>query len=330
MSEKTTDASRGSGALALPAPAEAPRAEAKAGFWAKLKRGLFMTHTEILDRVGAAVEGRAVLDDATIEHLEEALLGADLGVDTTLELVSRVRQRARRDAAGVSQLRELLREEMAGLLVEAAVSAPALAKPSVVLVVGVNGVGKTTSIAKLTRRLLDRGESVLLAAGDTFRAAASEQLALWGTRLAVEVVRQSAGSDPASVVFDALQAARARQVDHVIVDTAGRLHTKDHLMAELAKIARVVDREAPERRRFTLLVLDATNGQNAVVQAREFARIADVDGVLLSKLDGTAKGGVAVAIARELRLPVLFLGVGESADDLVDFEPREFAAALLG
>lgn len=316
--------------LELPAETSTPRVEPRARFWQKLKRGLLMTHTEILDRVGAAVEGRAVLDDATVEHLEEALLGADLGVDTTMALVERVRRRARREAAGVDQLRALLREEMGGLLAEASVQAPPLVKPGVVLVTGVNGVGKTTSIAKLARRLLDRGDSVLLAAGDTFRAAAGEQLALWGERLGVEVVRQSPGSDPASVVFDALQAARARRVDYVIVDTAGRLHTKDHLMAELAKMSRVIDREAPERARFTLLVLDATNGQNAVTQAREFARVAKVDGVLLSKLDGTAKGGVAVAIARELKLPVLFLGVGETADDLVDFEPREFANALLG
>src|SRR5436190_1558994 len=236
--------------LQLPPEQAAPRAAEKAGLWQKLKRGLFMTHTEILDRVGAAVEGRAVLDEGTIEHLEEALLGADLGVETTLELVGRIRQRARREAAGLDQLRDLLREEMTGLLVEASTAAPPIAKPGVILVVGVNGVGKTTSIAKL----------------------------------------------------------------------AGRLHTKDNLMAELAKMARVIDREAPERKRFTLLVLDATNGQNAVTQAREFARIAAVDGVLLSKLDGTAKGGVAVAIARELKLPVMFLGVGESPDDLVDFE----------
>jgi signal recognition particle GTPase len=205
--------------LQLPPEQASPRAVEKAGLWQKLKRGLFMTHTEIIDRVGAAVEGRAVLDEGTIEHLEEALLGADLGVETTLELVGRVRQRARRENAGMDQLRSLLREEMAGLLVEASASAPALGKPGVILVVGVNGVGKTTSIAKLARRLQARGESVLLAAGDTFRAAASEQLALWGQRLGVEVVQQSAGSDPASVVFDALQAARSRRVDHVIVDT---------------------------------------------------------------------------------------------------------------
>jgi fused signal recognition particle receptor len=171
---------------------------------------------------------------------------------------------------------------------------------------------------------------VLLAAGDTFRAAAIEQLAIWGERLGVEVVRQTPGGDPGAVVFDALRAARARGADRVFVDTAGRLHTKDHLMAELAKVRRVIDREAPDWQRRTLLVLDATTGQNALAQAREFARIVPVDGVLLAKLDGTAKGGMAVAVARELRLPVLHLGVGEDPDDLVDFRPREFAAALLG
>ncbi len=316
--------------LQLPPESTAPPEAKRGGFWQKLKRGLLMSHTEIVDRVSAAVEGRAVLDDTTLEHLEEALIGADLGVETALELVSRVRQRARREDAGLDRLRALLSEEMAGMMATVAASAPGIAAPSVVLVVGVNGVGKTTSIAKLGRRFQAAGQSVLFAAGDTFRAAASEQLALWGERLGIEVVRQAAGSDPASVVFDALQAARSRRVDHVVVDTAGRLHTKDHLMAELAKIARVIERETPDRRRFTLLVLDATNGQNAVTQAREFLRTVPVDGVLLTKLDGTAKGGVAVAIARELKLPVLYLGVGEGADDLVDFSAADFAAALLG
>ncbi|MEO8504328.1 MAG: signal recognition particle-docking protein FtsY [Acidobacteriota bacterium] len=316
--------------LELPAETSAPAAPEPGGFWKKLTRGLLMTHTELLDRVSAAVEGRAVLDEATIEHLEEALIGADLGVDAALELVARIRKLAPKGDASLERLRAMLTQEMSAMLVEASAGAKAIAKPSVVLVVGVNGVGKTTSIAKLARRFQSAGETVLMGAADTFRAAASEQLALWGQRLDVEVVRQAAGSDPASVVFDALQAARSRQVDHVIVDTAGRLHTKDHLMAELAKMSRVIEREAPERKRFTLLVLDATNGQNAVTQAREFTRTVTVDGVLLSKLDGTAKGGVAVAIARELRLPVLYLGIGEGADDLVDFRPREFAAALLG
>jgi len=309
---------------------DAPDGERK-GFWSKLKRGLLMTHTELLDRMGAAIEGRAVLDEQTVEQLEEALIAADLGVETAMDLVERVRQRARRGAAEVPQLRQLLIEEMAAILAEVspppAASAPG---PGVTLVVGVNGAGKTTSIAKLARRERDAGRSVVLAAADTFRAAASEQLALWGERLGVPVVRQAAGADPAAVVHDALTAARSRHADEVIIDTAGRLHTKDHLMAELAKIGRVVAKEAPERRRRAILVLDATTGQNAIAQAREFTRAVPLDGVLLAKLDGTAKGGMAVAVARELKLPVLYLGIGEGAEDLVEFRAREFAAALLG
>ncbi len=304
---------------------------AEAGFWTKLKRGLLMTHTELLERLDAAVAGRAVLDEATVAHLEEALIGADLGVATALELVERLKRAARSGEAGdLGRLRQRLVEEIGQVLAEAPRARPLLPGPAVILLVGVNGVGKTTSIAKLARRELDAGHRVLLAAGDTFRAAAVEQLALWGERLGVEVVRQAAGADPGAVVFDALRAARARGVDRVLVDTAGRLHTKDNLMAELAKIGRVIEREAPDWQRRTLLVLDATTGHNALAQARQFARVVAVDGVLLAKLDGTAKGGMAVAVARELRLPVLYLGVGETADDLVDFQPEEFAAALLG
>ena len=202
--------------------------------------------------------------------------------------------------------------------------------PLITLMVGVNGVGKTTTIAKLARYHTDEGEKVLLAAGDTFRAAAIEQISLWAERIGVDVVRQKAGGDPAAVVYDALHAGRARKVDHVIVDTAGRLHNKENLMAELAKIGRVIDREAPGWSRRTLLVLDATTGQNAISQAREFARTVPVDGVVLTKIDGTAKGGMAVAVARDLKLPVLYLGVGEAAEDLVEFKPQEFATALLG
>jgi fused signal recognition particle receptor len=313
------------------APATQPAEPEKKGLWQKLKRGLFMTHTEIIERIDAAIDGRAVLDDVTVEHLEEALIGADLGVETALALVERLRERARRgEAQDVSRLRGgILAEEMGKLLEETPRPVELGPGPAVVLVVGVNGVGKTTSIAKLARREQDVGRRVVIAAGDTFRAAAIEQIALWGERLGVEVVRQKPGGDPAAVVFDAIQAARARGAQRVIVDTAGRLHTKDHLMAELAKIGRVIEREAAGWQRRTLLVLDATTGQNALAQAREFIKVVPVDGVLLSKLDGTAKGGMAVAVGRELGLPVLYLGVGESAEDLVDFQPQEFAAALL-
>jgi fused signal recognition particle receptor len=312
------------------APAAPPAEPEKKGFWQKLKRGLFMTHTEMIERIDAALDGRAVLDERTVEQLEEALIAADLGVETSMALVERLRERVKSgEAEDLSHLRHLLAEEMGKLLLETAPPAELGAGPAIILMVGVNGVGKTTSIAKLARREQEAGRKVVLAAGDTFRAAAIEQLTLWGDRLGLAVVRQKPGGDPAAVVFDALQAARARGADRVIVDTAGRLHTKDHLMAELAKIGRVIEREAAGWQKRTILVLDATTGQNALIQAREFLKTVPVDGVLIAKLDGTAKGGMAVAIARELRLPVLYLGVGETAEDLVDFKPEEFAAALV-
>jgi fused signal recognition particle receptor len=303
----------------------------RASLLGKLKRGLFMTQAELVEKMSAAVSGHVTLDDRTLEYLEEALISADLGVDTALELVERVKRNATRDqATDPSRLRRLLADEMAELLEKAPPPRRLGRGPLVTLVVGVNGVGKTTSIAKLARRAQERGERVVLAAADTFRAAAIEQLALWGERLKVEVIRQAPGSDPAAVVYDAIHAARARRADQLIVDTAGRLHTKDHLMAELGKIGRVVEREAADWQRRTLLVLDATTGQNALAQARTFTQVVPVDGVLLAKLDGTAKGGMAIAVSRELKVPVLYLGVGETADDLVEFRPREFAAALLG
>ncbi len=278
---------------------------------------------------GGALDLPARLDEESIDDLEEALLAADLGVATTTRLIDRLRERVRRSDLGRhGRLRELLAEEIERLLRESP-EPPIEGYPRVTLVVGVNGAGKTTSIAKLARRDLAAGRRVILAAADTFRAAAIEQLSLWGERLGVEVIRHAASSDPAAVVFDAIQAARAGGVDHLIVDTAGRLHNKDQLMAELAKIRRVVDREAKDWAVATLLVLDATTGQNALAQARAFLTSAVADGVLLTKLDGTARGGMVVAVARELRLPVLFLGVGETADDLVEFDPKEFAAALV-
>jgi fused signal recognition particle receptor len=313
-------------AAAAPAPQDRPK-----GFWKKLKRGLFMTHNEIIDRVGAAIEDRAVIDEETLEYLEESLIAADIGVETSLELVESVRQDAKRFEGGdLLRLRERLVDEMAVLLLDAPTVPARPEGPLITLLVGVNGVGKTTSAAKLARWSQARGEKVILVAADTFRAAAIEQLTLWSERLGVDLIKQGPEADPAAVVYDALQAGRARGADHLIVDTAGRLHNKQHLMAELAKIRRVIDKEAADRQVRTLLVLDATTGQNAVVQAKEFTRTVDVDGVLLAKIDGTAKGGVVVAIARELRLPVVFLGVGETADDLVEFRARDFAAALLG
>ncbi|HEX3554818.1 MAG TPA: signal recognition particle-docking protein FtsY [Thermoanaerobaculia bacterium] len=301
------------------------------GFWKKLKRGLFMTHTELIEKVSDAMSNRVTLDDSTLDYLEEILIGADLGVDTSLELVERVKKNALKEqTTTAAKLRKLLSDEVADVLNEMPRPRVFGRGPMLTLVVGVNGVGKTTSIAKLARRHQQKGERVMLAAGDTFRAAAIEQLALWGDRLGVEVVRQGQGADPGAVVYDAIHAARARRIDQLIVDTAGRLHTKDHLMAELSKVRRVIDREAADWQKRTILVLDATTGQNALAQARTFSQVVPIDGVLLAKLDGTAKGGMVVAIARELRLPVLYLGVGEKAEDLVDFRPREFASALVG
>jgi fused signal recognition particle receptor len=316
--------------LELAPEAKIPEAQS-GGFWQKLKRGLLMTHTEMLERLDAAVDGRGTIDAGTLDALEEALITADLGVETATELVDRLRADVKSgQAKDVTRLRERLVDEISILLLDAPAPPKVVSGPRVTLVVGVNGVGKTTSIAKLARRAQLDGRRVLLAAGDTFRAAAVEQLSLWGERLGIEVVRQQSGADPAAVVFDALQAAKARKVDEVIIDTAGRLHTKTQLMGELGKIGRVVDREAAGWARRTLLVVDATTGQNAVQQAREFKAVVPIDGVVLAKVDGTAKGGVAVAIARDLRLPVVHLGVGEKAEDLIDFRPREFAAALFG
>ncbi|MEM6456629.1 MAG: signal recognition particle-docking protein FtsY [Acidobacteriota bacterium] len=316
--------------LELAPEARFPEEEEKKSLWGKLKRGLFMTHTEVIDRIEAAMEDRAVIDDETAEFLEESLIGADIGVETAMELVETVRARIKPgQAKDLLAMRDILADEISVLLLDAPQPPPRGTKPLVTLIVGVNGAGKTTSIAKLAKLATRRdGEKVLLAAGDTFRAAAIEQLSLWGERVGVDVVRQQTGGDPAAVVYDALQAARARKVDQIIVDTAGRLHNKEHLMKELNKIGRVIEREAPDWAQRTVLVLDATSGQNAIVQAREFTKTVDVDGVILTKLDGTAKGGMAVAVARDLRLPMMYLGVGEGMDDLIAFNARDFASAL--
>ena len=317
--------------LELAPETQAPQEEEQKNFWGKLKRGLFMTHTEIIEKVSAAVKDETALDESTLEYLEEVLIGADMGVETSLDLVALVRKNALKEqTTSATRLRKILSDEIADLLFQAPKPRLLGKGPVLTLVVGVNGVGKTTSIAKLAKRAQQQGQRVMLAAGDTFRAAAIEQLALWGERLGVEVVRQAQGADPGAVIYDAIHAANARRIDNLIVDTAGRLHTKDHLMAELSKVRRVIDREAANWQKQTILVLDATTGQNALAQAKTFSQVVPIDGVLLAKLDGTAKGGMVVAIAKELRLPVLYLGVGEKADDLVDFRPREFASALLG
>jgi fused signal recognition particle receptor len=313
--------------------AEAPSAR-KTTFFSKIRRGLFMTHTEILDKLGAAVKKGLGIDEAVLESLEEALLEADVGTETAAALTEAVRSRAdsaaRKDLEG---LRRLLIEEIERLLAPASAPAgPAGGPPplEVLFLVGVNGSGKTTTTAKLARRAAADGRSVMLAAADTFRAGAIEQLEIWGERLELPVVRHKEGADPSAVLFDALSAAKARGTQLLLIDTAGRLHTKKNLMEELAKMRRIAGREVPGAPHQTLLVLDATTGGNGLAQARKFVDAAGVTGVVLTKLDGSARGGIVLAIYRELRLPVLFVGVGEGMDDLVPFDASEYARALLG
>jgi fused signal recognition particle receptor len=304
----------------------------RSGFFAKVKRGLFMTHTEILEKLGSAVKKGLGIDESVLESLEEALIEADVGAETAGALADAVRTRSGgAERADLEGLRRLLTEEIERLI--AAAPAPAVSPDApleVVFLVGVNGSGKTTTAAKLAARRLEEGRSVLLAAADTFRAGAIEQLAIWADRLKVPVVRHREGADPSAVLFDAIAAAKARGVRTLLVDTAGRLHTKQNLMGELAKMRRIAAREVPGAPHQTLLVLDATTGSNGLAQARRFVEAAGATGVVLTKLDGSAKGGVVLAIYRELGLPVLFVGVGEGIDDLIPFEPSEYARALLG
>jgi fused signal recognition particle receptor len=314
-------------------PDSAPTAPARerGGFFAKVKRGLFMTHTEILEKLGTAVKKGLGIDESVLESLEEALLSSDVGADTAAALADAVRERSsaaeRTDLAG---LREILRAEIERTLASAPKAAARADVPlSVSFLVGVNGSGKTTTAAKLAAREKEAGRSVLLAAADTFRAGAIEQLQTWADRLELPVVRHREGADPSAVLFDALSAAKARQTQTLIVDTAGRLHTKKNLMDELSKMRRIAAREVPGAPHQTLLVLDATTGVNGLTQARRFVEAAGADGVVLTKLDGSARGGIVLAIYRELRLPVLYVGVGESVDDLVPFDPAEYARALL-
>jgi fused signal recognition particle receptor len=311
------------------APA-APRP--RGGFFAKVRRGLFMTHTEIIEKLGTAVKQGLGFDESVLESLEEALLAADVGADTASALTDAVRSRA--GGAGskdLAALRELLLEEIEKVIASAPRPAGRPAVPLfVTFLVGVNGSGKTTTTAKLAAREKAAGRTVLLAAADTFRAGAIEQLQTWADRLGLALIRHSEGADPSAVLFDALSAAKARGASSLLVDTAGRLHTKKNLMDELAKMRRIAAREVPGAPHETLLVLDATTGVNGLVQARRFVEAAGATGVVLTKLDGSARGGIVLAIYRELRLPVLYVGVGEAVDDLVPFDPAEYAKALLG
>jgi fused signal recognition particle receptor len=305
---------------------------ARGGFFAKIRRGLFMTHTEILEKLGTAVKTGLGIDESVLESLEEVLVASDVGAETASALADAVRERAngaeRKDLAA---LREMLLAEIERVLASAPREAPRINAPLfVTFLVGVNGSGKTTTAAKLAAREKEAGRSVLLAAADTFRAGAIEQLQTWADRLGVPVMRHREGADPSAVLYDALSAAKARGIATLIVDTAGRLHTKHNLMEELSKMRRIAAREIPGAPHQTLLVLDATTGVNGLAQARRFVEAAGATGVVLTKLDGSARGGIVLAIYRELKLPVLYVGVGETVDDLVPFDPSEYARALLG
>ena len=269
------------------------------------------------------------LDDDFYEELEEALILADIGAATAADTVAQLRKRVSQKLLGrADEVKDALRDILAEKLDVGDPSMDLSTQPSVVLIIGVNGVGKTTSIGKLAARYKSEGKKVLLCAGDTFRAAAADQLEIWADRAGVDIVRQHEGADPGAVLFDALQAAKARNVDVVLCDTAGRLHNKQNLMNELAKLRKIIDREVPDAAKETLLVLDATTGQNGLVQARTFKETAGLTGIILTKLDGTAKGGIVVAIAQELRVPVKFVGVGEGINDLKPFDAKEFTADL--
>jgi fused signal recognition particle receptor len=300
------------------------------GLLDRLKAGIQKTRSGLLDRLEDALAGRKEIDAAVLDEIEETLYTADIGVATTTEIVDRLRERVERHQLGDGEeLKRLIREHLLEVLEGAERPMPHVAEPpAVVMVVGVNGSGKTTTIGKLARRYQSEGRKVLLCAADTFRAAAIEQLEVWGQRTGTEVIRQKSGADPSAVIFDALQAAKARKVDYVIVDTAGRLHTKENLMAELEKMRRTATRVVSGAPHEVLLVLDATTGQNGLEQARRFTESSGVTGIVLTKLDGTAKGGVVVAITRELNLPIRYIGVGEKADDLLPFDPEQFIASI--
>jgi fused signal recognition particle receptor len=296
----------------------------------RLKSGIRKTRASLASHLEEVLVGARQIDPALLEELEYALIAADIGVATAQEILELIRQKVDRKLVGdASQLRQLIREHLAEVL-RATQKPPALVSepPAVVMVVGVNGTGKTTTIGKLAHRYRSEGRSVLLCAADTFRAAAIDQLEIWGQRTGAEVIRQRPGADPSAVLFDALQAGRARRLDYVIADTAGRLHTKSNLMAELDKMRRTAARLVPGAPHEVLLVMDATTGQNGLEQARRFTESCGVTGLVLAKLDGTAKGGVVIPIARELNLPIRYVGVGEKAEDLLPFEPERFTASL--
>ncbi len=327
---KKTDEMFGFGKKKSPASSVAA-AEPPPSVFARLKAGLARTRSNLSDALGDLLRGKKQIDDELLEDLETLLLTADVGVEATRRVIDDLTARvSRRELADPDALGEVLRGQLAELLrsIDKPVVESAPGRPQVVLMVGINGAGKTTTIGKLARRFKDDGNSVMLAAGDTFRAAAVEQLQAWGTRNDVPVIAQATGADAASVIYDALEAATARNVDILIADTAGRLHTKTNLMDELAKINRVLQKIDPSAPHEVMLVVDAGTGQNALNQARQFNEAVGLTGITLTKLDGTAKGGIVFAIAEQLAVPIRFIGIGETVDDLRPFDADEFVRAL--
>lgn len=297
----------------------------------KLKTGLTKTRDNLTDKINEALNLAVTIDDDMYEELEEALIMSDIGMDTTIEIIDRLKAKIRKEKINdVEMVKPALKEVIAEMMLEGDYEEEEEDnEKKVMLIIGVNGVGKTTSIGKIAARNKNNGKKVLLAAADTFRAAAIDQLDIWSQRANVDIVKHQEGSDPAAVVFDAVQAAKARDVDLLICDTAGRLHNKKNLMDELAKINRIIDRELGDRKKETLLVLDGTTGQNAVIQAKQFMEACPINGIILTKLDGTAKGGVVISIKNTLNIPVKYIGVGEGVEDLQKFNAKEFAEALL-
>ena len=300
------------------------------GFFDKIKAGLAKTRNALSDTLGSVFSGFSEIDDDFYDELEESLILADLGVDTACKAVEQLRKAVREQhLKSTEEARQALKEILAQMLSVGDTALNLSTNPSVILVIGVNGVGKTTTIGKISKQLVDQGKKVLLVAGDTFRAAAADQLEIWAGRSGADLVRQHEGADPASVVYDGIQSAKAKGSEVIIIDTAGRLHNKTNLMNELNKISRIVERELPNAAKEVLLVLDGTTGQNGLIQAKQFKEIAGVTAIALTKLDGTAKGGIVIAVADALQIPVKFVGVGEQAEDLMPFEARAFVEALI-
>ena len=300
------------------------------GFFDKIKAGLTKTRDALSNTLGSVFSGFSEIDDDFYDELEECLILADLGVETATKAVEQLRKTVREQHLKTTEeAKSALKDILTGMLEVGSLELDLSTKPSVILVIGVNGVGKTTTIGKIAKQLVDQGKKVTLVAGDTFRAAAADQLEIWANRSGAGIVRQHEGADPASVVYDGIQSAKAKGSDVIIIDTAGRLHNKTNLMNELNKISRIVSRELPDAAKEVLLVLDGTTGQNGLIQAKQFKEIAGVTAIALTKLDGTAKGGIVIAVADELQIPVKFIGVGEQADDLMPFEAKPFVDALL-